>query len=92
MQGQNNEAAWDKKVDDGAVWTRALSPQAVAQAKCGALQPFLSTGQTPIPRDWLPTDLTGKQVLCLASGATRRCSIFPKSSLRKTILSRNAKI
>ncbi len=80
-----NESAWDKKVDDGAVWTLTISSKEIEQAKKGDIRLNLG-GNINIPLDWLPKDIKGKKVLCLASGGGQQAPIFSAIGCETTVL------
>lgn len=61
-----NRDAWNKLVEKGDRWTRAVSPQTVADARNGRFS-LLLTPSKPVPASWYPP-LSGLRVLCLASG------------------------
>jgi hypothetical protein len=42
-------------------------------------------GHEPVDRSWLPTDLTGKDVLCLASGGGPQGPILAAAGARVTV-------
>ena len=63
----HNRDAWDRRVEEGDEWTRPVSPEVVARAREGDWSVVL-IGYEPVARDWLPADLTGVDILCLASG------------------------
>src|SRR5690348_12552434 len=42
-------------------------------------------GREPVDRSWLPTDLTGKDVLCLASGGGQQGPILAAARTRVTV-------
>lgn len=61
-----NEDSWNKKVEDGCMWTKAVSSEIIEKAKNGEWSIGVTAGKS-IPREWFP-DLKGLKVLCLASG------------------------
>jgi SAM-dependent methyltransferase len=63
----HNRVAWDRQVESGDEWTRPVGPDVIARARNGDWSVVL-IGYEPVPRDWFPRDLTGVDVLCLASG------------------------
>ncbi len=75
-----NENAWDKKVDDGAIWTIAISSEELEKVKNG------DTSALGIPKDWLPENIKAKKVLCLASGGGQQGPIFATLGCDTTVL------
>jgi SAM-dependent methyltransferase len=63
----HNRAAWDRRVDAGDEWTRPVSAEVIARARQGDWSVVL-IGYQPVDRGWFPAELTGVDVLCLASG------------------------
>lgn len=70
----HNRAAWDKNVDEGNPWTIPVSPEAVAAARRGEWEIIL-TPTKPVPKGWFP-ELSGCNVLCLASGGGQQGPIL----------------
>ncbi|GLV73914.1 class I SAM-dependent methyltransferase [Streptomyces hygroscopicus] len=82
--GVHNRAAWDKYVQEGNEWTRPVSTEDVERARMGDWSIVL-IGREPVDRSWLPTDLTGKDVLCLASGGGQQGPILAAAGARVTV-------
>jgi SAM-dependent methyltransferase len=70
-----NRAAWDRQVDSGNEWTVPVSPEVIARARNGDWRVVL-IGYEPMPRDWVPADLSGVDILCLASGGGQQAPTF----------------
>ena len=62
-----NRSAWNQQVQQGNRWTIPVSAEEIDLARAGEFSLFL-TPTIPVPREWFPDSLTGKRVLCLASG------------------------
>ena len=80
----HNRAAWDKEVEDGNEWSRPVSAEEVERARMGDWSIVL-IGREPVDRSWLPTDLTGKDVLCLGSGGGQQGPILAAAGARVTV-------
>ncbi|MFE1839746.1 class I SAM-dependent methyltransferase [Streptomyces sviceus] len=80
----HNRAAWDRYVQEGNEWSRPVSAEAVERAREGDWSIVL-IGHEPVDRSWLPTDLTGKDVLCLASGGGQQGPILAAAGARVTV-------
>ncbi|MER5946704.1 class I SAM-dependent methyltransferase [Streptomyces sp. NPDC001904] len=80
----HNRAAWDKLVQEGNEWSRPVSSEAVERARLGDWSIVL-IGYEPVDRSWLPADLTGKDVLCLASGGGQQGPILAAAGARVTV-------
>lgn len=82
--GAHNRAAWDKLVQEGNEWTRPVSAEEIERARTGDWS-ILLIGHEPVDRSWLPADLTGKDVLCLASGGGQQGPILAAAGARVTV-------
>ncbi|WNI21471.1 class I SAM-dependent methyltransferase [Streptomyces sp. ITFR-16] len=80
----HNRAAWDKYVQEGNEWSRPVTPEDVGRARSGDWSIVL-IGHEPVDRSWLPADLTGKDVLCLASGGGQQGPILAAAGARVTV-------
>jgi SAM-dependent methyltransferase len=79
-----NRAAWDRQVESGNRWTVPVDGPAIAAARQGQWQVFL-TPTKAVPRTWFP-DLPGADVLCLASGGGQQGPILAAADARVTVL------
>jgi SAM-dependent methyltransferase len=82
--GSHNRAAWDKLVQEGNEWSRPVSAEEVEHARRGDWSIVL-IGHQPLDRSWLPTDLAGTDVLCLASGGGQQGPILAAAGARVTV-------
>ncbi|MEY9862136.1 2-polyprenyl-3-methyl-5-hydroxy-6-metoxy-1,4-benzoquinol methylase [Catenulispora sp. GAS73] len=80
----HNRAAWDKLVQEGNEWSRLVSAEAVERARVGDWSVVL-IGHEPVDRSWLPADLSGKDVLCLACGGGQQGPILAAAGARVTV-------
>jgi SAM-dependent methyltransferase len=81
---KHNRQAWNKQVEWGNEWTIPASPAAVAAARQGGIQIYL-TPQRPVPADWLGR-LSGRDVLGLASGGGQQGPLLAAAGARVTVL------
>ncbi|MFF2527149.1 class I SAM-dependent methyltransferase [Streptomyces liangshanensis] len=79
----HNRAAWDTYVQEGNEWSTPVSAEEVGRARAGDWSIVL-VGHEPVDRSWLPADLTGKDVLCLASGGGQQAPILAAAGARVT--------
>ena len=79
-----NRAAWDREVDSGNEWTRPVEPAVIARARAGDWSVVL-IGYQPVPRDWFPADLTGTEILCLASGGGQQGPVLAAAGAAVTV-------
>lgn len=80
----HNSNAWDKKVDSGSVWTKAVSGEIIEKAKEGEWELGV-TAQKSIPKNWFPP-LKGLKVLCLASGGGQQGPILAAAGADVTVV------
>jgi len=62
----HNRRAWDLEVEGGNEWTIPVSAEEIACARQGDLSVVL-IGHEPVSRSWFPDEMTGHDILCLAS-------------------------
>lgn len=86
----HNRAAWDRLVDSGNEWSRPVGPDVIARAREGDWSMVL-VGHEPTPRDWLPSDLAGVRVLCLASGGGQQGPILAAAGATVTVFDNSPK-
>ncbi len=79
-----NRRAWDRNVQVGEPWTIPAAPEAVARARRGEVELFLTPGR-PAPQTWLPPP-AGKTVLCLAAGGGQQGPILAAAGAQVTVL------
>ncbi|UYM05115.1 class I SAM-dependent methyltransferase [Solicola gregarius] len=80
----HNRLAWDRLVDSNNEWSRPVGPEVIARARKGDWSVVL-IGHEPTPRDWLPSDLAGVRVLCLASGGGQQGPILAAAGATVTV-------
>lgn len=78
-----NRDAWDRRAAAGNRWTVPVGPEAITAARRGEWAVAL-TPTKPVPRDWFP-DLTGLDVLCLASGGGQQGPILAAAGAAVTV-------
>jgi SAM-dependent methyltransferase len=78
----HNREAWNKQVENGNEWTIPVSRESVAAARRGEWRVLLTESRF-VPRDWFP-NLTGLDVLCLASSGGQQAPIFAAAGARVT--------
>ncbi len=79
-----NSAAWDRQVEQGNEWTVPVMPEAVERARAGDWTVVL-IGHKPVPRNWFPADLSGVDILCLASGGGQQGPILAAAGANVTV-------
>lgn len=86
----HNRAAWDRQVESDNEWTRPVGPDVIARAREGDWAVVL-VGYQPTPRDWLPSELAGIPVLCLASGGGQQGPILAAAGATVTVFDNSPK-
>lgn len=80
---RNNQAGWDRRVEEQDVWTRPVPREEVARARQGDWSVGL-TPHIPVPRDWFG-QLEGRDILCLASGGGQQGPILAAAGGQVTV-------
>ena len=78
-----NKAAWNKQVEEGNRWTKAVDSETIARAHTGDFSVLL-TENIPVPRRWFPP-LRGADVLCLASGGGQQGPVLAAVGANVTV-------
>ena len=78
-----NREGWDRRVEEGDVWTVPVSPEEIARARGGDWAVVL-TPNKPVPRDWFGV-VGGRDILCLASGGGQQGPILSAAGARVTV-------
>jgi SAM-dependent methyltransferase len=78
-----NQEGWDRRVEEGDVWTLPVSPEEIARARRGDWAVVL-TPNKPVPRDWFG-DIARRDILCLASGGGQQGPILSAAGGRVTV-------
>lgn len=86
---EHNRRAWDKEVERRNRWTKPVTRGAIAQAREGHWQIFL-TPTIPVPEDWFP-EIKDCNVLCLASGGGQQGPLLSAAGAKVTVLDNSLK-
>lgn len=78
-----NRSAWNKLVAKGDQWTVPVTSEQIGQARNGNWE-ILLTPSKSVPRDWFG-NLTGADVLCLASGGGQQGPILAAAGANVTV-------
>ncbi len=87
--GKINQEGWDRRVDEGDVWTRPVSVEQISRARTGDLAVFL-TPNRPVPRDWFG-EIAGRSILCLASGGGQQGPTLAAAGAHVVVFDASAK-
>jgi SAM-dependent methyltransferase len=80
-----NRAAWDREVANGTEWTRPAGREVIDRARAGDGSVVL-IGYRSVPRGWFPAELSGVEVLCLASGGGQQGPVLAAAGAAVTVL------
>jgi len=78
-----NREAWNNNVDNGNPWTIPVDADTIAAARKGEWEIIL-TPTKPVPKSWFP-ELSGADVLCLASGGGQQGPILAAAGANVTV-------
>lgn len=78
-----NRRAWNRQVEKGNIWTQPVDHATVEEARQGRWS-LLLTPTRPVPQAWFPP-LSGKKVLCLASGGGQQGPILAAAGAEVTV-------
>ncbi|MBR5667704.1 MAG: class I SAM-dependent methyltransferase [Lachnospiraceae bacterium] len=81
---KENSKIWDERSANADRWSVPVSSEEVALARQGQWS-ILLTPTKPVPRDWFPKELAGKNVLCLASGGGQQGPIMAATGASVTV-------
>ncbi|MFD1019129.1 class I SAM-dependent methyltransferase [Thalassobacillus hwangdonensis] len=81
----HNKKAWDKKVEEGAVYTKPVSKEMIETSKSGDWSITVTT-EKPVPRNWFPSSLDGLKVLCLAAGGGQQGPVLAAAGAEVTVI------
>ncbi|WP_404328813.1 class I SAM-dependent methyltransferase [Mesobacillus maritimus] len=81
---KQNKRAWDNKVENGSVYTKAVSKEIIEKSKLGEWQITVTTERF-VPRNWFPGSIEGLKVLCLASGGGQQGPILAAAGAEVTV-------
>lgn len=82
----HNRDAWDREVDSGNEWTKPFPSEVIDQARAGDLSALVLIGYNPVARDWLPAQLPGVDILCLASGGGQQGPLLAAAGATVVVL------
>jgi SAM-dependent methyltransferase len=85
-----NKKAWNSEVVKGNEWTIPVDHETIEKAKNGDWKIVL-TPTKPVPKNWYPNPLKGKDVLCLASGGGQQGPIMAAVGANVTVLDNSPK-
>ena len=84
-----NQRGWDLRVEEEDVWTRPVSSEQIDRARQGDWSLILTPNRV-VPREWFG-DVTGRDILCLASGGGQQAPILAAAGARVTVFDASAR-
>ncbi len=86
----HNRVAWDRQVDLDNEWTRPVSSEVIQRARRGDWSVVL-IGYHPVEREWFPADLSGVDILCLASGGGQQGPTLAAAGANVTVFDNSSR-
>lgn len=80
---QHNSSVWDKEALEQKPWSQPVSQDTIVLAKQGEWAIHIT--KKPIPRTWLPLDIRGKDILCLASAGGQQAPVLVAAGANVTV-------
>ncbi|KOR89118.1 class I SAM-dependent methyltransferase [Paenibacillus solani] len=81
---KHNQDNWELKVKQQNQWTVPVSSEEIQNARMGEWS-IIVTSTKPVPKEWFP-ELSGKNVLCLASGGGQQGPVLAAAGASVTVL------
>jgi SAM-dependent methyltransferase len=81
---RHNREAWDRQVESGNEWTFPVGPEIIEAARRDEWAVLLTETRS-VPRAWFP-EMSGADILCLASGGGQQAPIFAAAGANVTVL------
>lgn len=80
---KHNEDAWNTLAQSQCAWSQPVSSQIINNAKAENWQVHIT--KKPVPADWLPKDIRGKKILCLASAGGQQAPVLAAAGADVTV-------
>lgn len=81
---EHNRAAWNRQAAQQCEWSRPVDPQVIADARNGDWRVHLTP--SALPAGWLPDDVRGVRILCLASAGGQQAPVLSAAGAHVTVL------
>jgi len=81
---EHNAAAWDEQVLSGGVWSQPVSSELIAAAKLGQWGVHIT--KQALPEHWLPKNIKGKDILCLAGAGGQQAPVLAAAGANVTVV------
>jgi len=86
---KHNAEIWDKQAKSQCAWSIPVSSKVINNAKKGTWQIHIT--KKPIPTNWLPLNIKGKDILCLASGGGQQAPVLAAAGANVTVVDASIK-
>ena len=80
---EHNASVWDQQALDQKPWSQPVSHEIIASAKQGRWAIHIT--KKPLPHSWLPLDIKGKNILCLASAGGQQAPVLAAAGANVTV-------
>jgi len=80
---QHNASVWDQEALEQKPWSQSVSQDIITSAKQGKWAIHIT--KRPLPRSWLPLDINGKNILCLASAGGQQAPVLAAAGANVTV-------
>lgn len=80
---QHNASVWDQEALEQKPWSQPVSQDIISAAKLGQWAVHIT--KKPIPRSWLPLNIKGKNILCLASAGGQQAPVLAAAGANVTV-------
>ena len=80
---QHNSSFWDQEALEQKPWSQPVSQDIIASAKQGEWT--IQITKRPLSRTWLPQDIKGKDILCLASAGGQQAPVLAAAGANVTV-------
>lgn len=80
---QHNSSVWDQEALKQKPWSQPVSQDTIVSAKQGEWTIHIT--KKPIPRTWLPHDIKGKDILCLAAAGGQQAPVLAAAGANVTV-------
>ena len=87
---EENRKIWDKRSEQNDIWSVPVSEEEISLARKG-IWSIVLTPQKAVPASWFPEYITGKKVLCLASGGGQQAPILAAAGADVIVLDNSKK-
>lgn len=81
---EHNRAAWDRQAAKQCEWSRPVSAEIIDAARKGQWTVHLTPSALPV--GWLPSDVRGLHILCLASAGGQQAPVLSAAGANVTVL------